>query len=433
VILPSLSKHLLVITSALSLVRCAKISEELDKHTSYTTIVNRGRYYEVRIDKRQARHDGVSDFEIGREYGGKIMDLGLPVEALYDGFIAQTVGIMLDTGAIQDPAQVFEAVELLKPQIPTRYRDEVEGLASRFEGGVTDLPGDGLLSVNELYFLHLFQDIFRTQCSGVSVYGQRAERGQTTTAFLMDLFGRETLGRSYAVTTIVEGDQSLVLVGFLGLVNATVSFNDDGVFVGVPSSDIPGAYDAAGKRTVFFDVRRALEQYSTLEDVAAAMADSRQRYVFGFNLSLADPRGAAVLEVDEHEGRALRTAVSRLNPGVTAWPFGDAVATVNSFVLAGHTDNHTIDPVNFNRWNKIIEQLAVGEPTTSLDRLKQIATFENNDGPDEFLAGSGDIYNQWTLTITIFVPATRHLEMFFAPADGPQPLTPEFESIPVSF
>ncbi len=208
----------LVAVSSLALVQRSEAWERLGEHRSYVTISDRGRYHEVRIDYQQARRHGVSPYEIGREYGRKLVrDLGLPIEALYDGFVAQTVGIMLNTGAIQDPAQVFQAVELLKPQIPSRYRDEVEGLASQFEGarpGVPDFPGDGLLSVNELYFLHLFQDIFRAQCSAVSVYGRRADGGRTATAFLMDLFGREALGRLHAVTTIVDGDRSLAMVGF---------------------------------------------------------------------------------------------------------------------------------------------------------------------------------------------------------------------------
>ncbi len=157
--------------------------------------------------------------------------------------------------------------------------------------------------------------------------------------------------------------------------------NDDGVFVGIPSSDVPTTYDPAGKSTVFFDVRAALERHSTLNGVAAAMMDGRRRYTFGFNLSLADRYGAAVLEVDEHARRALRTAGSPLNPGVTPWPFRDAVASVNSFVLDGNSDNHTIDPVNFARWDTFIEQLTAGGPVTSLGELRQIATFDHGDRP----------------------------------------------------
>ncbi len=419
--------------SCLVLAPCAQTRGQCGERPAYVTIADRGRYHEVRIDYSQARRDGVSPYRIGREYGRKLVELGLPIEPLYDAFVAQTIGVMLDTGAIQDPAQAFQAIELLKPQIPRRYRDEVEGVASQLSGAQSDVPGDGRLSVNELYFLHLFQDIFRAQCSAVSVYGHRADRGRTTTAFLMDLFGREALGTFHAVTTIVDGDRSLAMIGFLGVVNATVSMNDDGVFVGIPSSDVPAPYDATGRSTVFFDVRAALERSSTLAGVAAAMMDGRRHYTFGFNLSLADRHGAAILEMDEHARRAMRTARSPLNPGVTPWPFRDAVASVNSFVLAGNSDNHTGDPVNFARWDSYVEQLADGGPTTSLDALKQIVSFDHGDGPDEFLAGTGDIYNQWTLTITVFVPETRHLEIFFAPAQGPQPLRPEFVRVPLRF
>ncbi len=357
---PSTAVILLIASSSLLLVRCGDLDLHVqDHHRDHdcVTLVTHDRYHEVRIDYEEARHAGLSPYEVGEEYGRKVQDLGLPLASSYDAFLNQSLGVMRDTGVLRDSAEAFRAVELLKQQIPSRYRSEIDGLASQLSDAVTDLPGDGRLSVNELYLLHLFQDVFRTQCSAVSVYGRQARDRRTLTAFVMDLFGREALGRFHAVTTIVDEDRSVALVGFLGLVNAPMALNDDGVFVGVLSSEWPAPYDATGKDTVFFAVREALERESSLEDVANAVLSPDQRYTAGFNLSLADRRGAAVAEVDLNGRRALRNAASPLNPGVAPWPFDEAVASVNSFVLAGNSDNHTRDPINVTRWASLIEQL----------------------------------------------------------------------------
>ena len=399
----------------------------------YVTIVDHGRYFDVRIDYAGARRHRLSPRAIGREYGQKILALGLPIEPMYDAVVSQTISVMLDTGVIDEPEQAFAAVRHIKRQVPARYRAELEGLASVIATAPRNELGDGRLSPGELDFLHLIQDTFRTQCSGVSVYGRRAARRETATAFLMDFFGREVLGHLHAVTTISDGRRSLAMVGFLGILNSTVAVNDDGVFVGVPSSEVAAEYDPAGKRSVFFEVRAALEQHSTLRGVAAAMMKPRKQYAQGFNLSLADRHGAAILELDNLGHRGLRRAGSALNPGVEPWPFRDAVATVNSFVLEGNTDNHTADPVNFGRWNSYIAEIEATGPVTSLEELKRVVSFDGGDGPDDFLAGSGDIYNQWTVTISVFVPAKLRLEVFFAPAEGPMPDDPDFVRVPLRF
>jgi hypothetical protein len=70
----------------------------------------------------------------------------------------------------------------------------------------------------------------------------------------------------------------------------------------------------------------------------------------------------------------------------------------------------------------------------SWEELKGIVSFDNVDGPAEFLAGGGDICNQWTLTITAFRPADRHLDVYFRPrGDVPQADDPDFLTVPLDF
>src|SRR5512138_101917 len=182
---------------------CGDIEVDLGRHRDqYVRMVDRGRYYDVVIDYKGAEDDKVSPREIGREYAQRLLDTGIPAEALLDGFTAGITGMMVDIGMVADPQQAIAEVESMKAQIAPRYREEIEGIASRFGGGANDAPGDGLLSVNELYFLNLVGDLFRTQCSGITVHGKRAAGGTPMTAFLNDFPGGAQLSPLHAVTTI---------------------------------------------------------------------------------------------------------------------------------------------------------------------------------------------------------------------------------------
>ena len=184
----------------------------------------------------------------------------------------------------------------------------------------------------------------------------------------------------------------------------------------------------------YHEVIIGYEQAETLDEVADYLIDLQKTYTFGFVLSLADPNGAGILEIDQEHQRALRGDADLLHPGVVSWQFPGAVAAVNSFLLSGNADNHTGEPVNEERWSSYIEQLAAAGEQVTWDELRQIVTFDHGDGPDEFLAGTGDIYNQWTITITMFRPKGRFLEMFFrVPHETVLPENPDFIRVPINF
>jgi hypothetical protein len=336
----------------------------------------------------------------------------------------------------ETPAQdVLFATEFITPQISPFYRAELAGLASGFNGGEEDNPNDGVVSLRELYFLHLIPDLFRTSCSAISVYGDRSFTGSPLTGYLMDFPAAELLAPLHAVTLIKNGGQSLALLGFLGMFNASSIVNDDGVFMGHLDSRIAAAeFRAYEKRSMLFDIRAAFEQATTLHEVSKYFTDQQKTYTFGFVLSLADPNGAGILEVDQEHQRTLRDHAGQLHPGIAPWRFSGAVAAVNAFLLSANTDNYTREPVNEERWNSYIEQLAHAGDRVTWDELRQIVTFDHGDGPDDFLAGTGDIYNQWTITITMFRPKERVLDMFFrTPHHAILPENPDFIRVPINF
>jgi hypothetical protein len=398
----------------------------------YVTITDKDRYYEVIIEYQQAIQDGLTPYEIGSEYSEQVLKTGVPVEELLNAFVWEVAFIVEDlTGT---PAgDTIKAVELITPQIPQQYREEIEGIASKFGGGSHDNPDDDLLSINELYFANLIPDLFHTGCSAISVYDDRSATGETMTAYLMDFLGGELLSHLHAVTTIRNGEQSIGFVWFLGMLSSSTMFNDNGVFMGhLDSKIVNAAFSAEGKRSMSFDIRSAFEQAVTLQEVAGYLSDPQKSYTFGYVLSLADANGAKILEIDQERSRAFRSHNSSLNPGVVPWEFEDAVIAVNSFVLAGNTDNHTGEPVNEERWNSYIEQLSAAGDTVTWEELKQIVSFDHGDGPGDFLEGTGDIYSQWTITIAVFRPQDFTLDVFFWPKGATEPPEdPDFISVPI--
>lgn len=203
----------------------------------------------------------------------------------------------------------------------------------------------------------------------------------------------------------------------------------------VVSISAGAAYSSSGKRSYIWDLRYALEHGSTVADVGAYMADPSKNYAYNHLILLSDSRTSKVLEnnlsgTGTNIHRALRSDTSSLNPGIT-WGFSNAVATVNSFLLAGNCDNQTGILSNTARWSSIKAQLQLSGDTVSLAELKQIASFDKGSVPQS--QSDGDIYNSSTQQIVIFQPDIVHLEVAFKPKSGILPAAPVFEEIPVSF
>lgn len=401
-------------------------------YAQYIEITDRDRYYEVIIDYEQAVEDGKNAYDIGREYGAKALETQPMTEVYLSTFVSMVANYMQWFGVPFD--QLMDYVELIKPQIHPNYRAEIEGLASNFQGGLADDPGDEKISLNELFFLHLMPDLFLAGCSATSMYGLRSETGETMTASLMDYSGGQLLSMLHAVTTIRNGEHSVGMIGFLGIMNASTMFNDDGVYMGHIDSKVEEAeIIIGGKRSMFFDIRYAFERETSLQGVANYLKDPQKQYTFGFVVSLADVRGAQILEIDQEHARALRKDSSPLNPGVAPWNFDNAVAAVNSFVLEGNSDNHTDDDANSQRWANYIRGLTEAGDSVTWEELKQIVSYDGENNIPES-SELGDIYNDDTVTITVFRPRDFKLEVFFRPRGSVMPQrNPDFIEVPVRF
>ncbi len=400
----------------------------LSAQDSAVSIIDRGNYYEVVLDYST----GVSHYEMGQKLCQQAL-LAVPdFELLIDSYMAEFATIQLIYTTL------LSRVADIKPQIPQDYQDEIDGMASQLSGGSVNTIGDGKLSKDELYIVQLFPDIARmTQCSGVSVYGARSASGTTMTARILDWNdgADHQLAQIQSVTTIKNGSKSVCLIGYLGLAGVLTGFNDDGIFAGILDSPSGASYSSTGKHSYVLDLRYALENNTALTDVAGYLTDPSREYTYNHLILLSDKQTSKVIEnnisgTGTNIRRALRDEASSLTEGIT-WGFTNAMATVNSFLLSGNFDNHTGKSVNTQRWASIKTQLQLCGDTVSLNELKQIASFDNGDGPHA--QSQGDIYNIGTQQIVLFQPDIFHLETAFKPKSGILPTDPVFEVIPVSF
>ncbi len=391
------------------------------------SLTDKGNYFYATLDFSGK----LSHREMGRRYAEAIKKAVPDFEALVDSLLVETT--------INDDIYryIIMAVNDIKPQIPEEYREEIEGMAAAFSGGDKGVRGDNKLSLEELYIFNLTPDVSRpTQCSAVSVFGSRSETKKTITARNLDWYSGSSnqLGKIQAVITIENKNSKICSIGYLGYMGIITGFNDSKVFAAIIDSSSGAPYNSSGKRSYPFDLRYALENKTTLEQVGEFMRDGKKNYAFNHLIYLSDPDKSKVLEnnisgTGANMRRELRDSKSALNKGVT-WDISDATGCVNSFLLAGNHDNHTLNLYNTARWDKMKETLlSKGEKVTA-DELKEVITFDNNNGPGAM--DTGDIYNDATQQSIIFQPDTFSLEIFFRPKDTlKMPADPVFEKVSV--
>lgn len=405
------------------------VQGEASYHGKGVTITNKGNYFDVVLDYTT----GLTPKEMGEDYARGILTVVPDFEAIVDSYIAETV-------TNYDYNFVFHRTNDIKPQIQEQYYEEIVGLASVFTGGNESKRKDNKVSEDELLMYNLFTDVVRpSQCSYISVYADRSETGKTLTARNLDWFGgsENQLPQIQAVITIKYPDKQICSIGYMGYVGIITGFNDSKVFAGILDSGTGAPYSTEVRRSYVMDLRYGLENTESMEDLANYMADPYKLYTYNHVIGLSDPNSSIILENNfSGQGangmrvkRAIRYEDSQLNREVE-WGIDNAIASVNSFVLYGNHDNHTVNDYNTRRWKNIRNELTTKGPVITKEELREICSF--NDGSPGVFSESGDVYNRMTLQMVLFEPDTLSLEVYFRPkGERVNPDHPVFEKIPV--
>ena len=401
-----------------------KESKPTDRvHEGNVSIQKEQGYYKVTIDMSQ----NYSRRQTGENYGKAIKMIKPDFEQIIDSYINEiTREINFDA--------FLKRIDDIKGNIPKEFVEEIKGLASVFSG-VKNAPGDSKLTEDEVYFLSLISDVIRkTQCSAVSVFGDMSSTKKTITGRNLDWYigSEKQLAKIHSVTIINDKDKSVCLIGALGYLGCVTGFNENKVFAAMLDSPSGYPYSSVNKYSYAFEMRYALENMTSKEEIANHMMNSDKDYAYNHLFFLSDENNSIVLENNfSGEGtdmkRALRNFDSELNESVS-WGIDNAIGAVNSFLLKGNHDNHTEYAGNFERWknlkNQVIEKSKDG---ITYDEIKDIISFDNGDGPNG--AQDGDLYLSGNVQMIIFQPNTYKLEIAFAPSDGNLPTDPVFKLI----
>ena len=397
------------------------------------SVTNKGNYYEIVLNY----NEGFSPFEVGQEYGRKVLVTVPGYESALDSYLAE---LAEKTDFLY---QLFlSRAEEIRKNLDATYLEELEGFADNL---ITENKlGDGRLSVDEFFLLNLVPDVARaTACNALAVWGNRSVTGKTQLVRNLEWFSgsQEQLSRVNAVTVVKNGTRSYAMVGYVGMLGMLTGFNSRGVFAAVLDSQTGSEYSYTGCRSYTFDLRRAVENAAALGDVADDMRNPQRSYTVNHLIFLADGREARVLENNfrgpgTNVSRRVRTVGSETNPGFNpgiAWGIDESIAAVNSFILLGNTDNHTPFPTNAMRWSSMATQLRLAGELVTGTELKAVASYSSTGKPGN--RDQGDLYSTHTAQLLYFCPETLELEAFFRKPSvaAPLPDKPTFQAVPVKF
>lgn len=358
--------------------------------------------------------------KIGAEIGqalGRLWQRQIPdIAARIDHYLASCIS------QYAFDREVESRLQTILPAIAQAYRDEVEGLASILVQTERTKLGDGLLSMQELWYFQLIPDLGRQQrSSGFSVFGQSSAAGGPIVGRNLDWTTTADLRSLHAITVYRYAKRSVVNIGFAGFLGVVTGFNSDGLFVahldapmGLPDPDLgPGVHSAV------FDIRQALETGRTISDAATALSPVRTPY--SHNVLLADTRDVQVLEHPQSKPGRLRTASSPLRHDIS-WDRPEQIAAVNFFALRGYWN----EPLQAIKWRRF-QELAVfsAQHPAQISDVMSIM-LDTADEP------SYRIFNSGTIHSLIFTSADRTLYLYTAPVSGQHPARPVMEQIKLS-
>ena len=353
-------------------------------------------YYEVVME-----YGDDTDYDIGVLYG----------EALTSQFPTLEAGYAATFSSMTDYPLLMARIQQIKNQIPDEYRDLIEGLSSRFNGGSNNNKDDDVLSVDEVFYFSLITTVNRTtQCSVIAVYDSYSHTSKPIIGRLMD-WSAQSLA---TVFYIRNGSKKIMNIGGTLLDLSTLTgLNQYGIFVAVLDAGTGAAFPDLSSEPYHaytFDLRYALENFSTISDIADHL--TQNKYTFNHIIVIGDNNTVKVLENDLTGARALRDSASVLQDGVT-WDHSNSVAAVNAFLLKNNYDNFTGNPFNTYRWQTIDDELdfytTSGIPI-AVEDMKSITTFY---GTDIYSLDDGVIMNPLTQQIFIYDAHKSSLQGFF--------------------
>jgi hypothetical protein len=347
---------LLILGAAIMLPGCHK--SDNSGRNGAVSIKKMENYYNVTLDYSRTSHR-----EMGRQFAIAIRQAMPDYEATIDFLLAMHM-VLLENA--QNPLTfitVKERAKIMYENLNNDYKDEIAGMLDVFNYDVDKLV-DGRLSKNEFLIYQMFSEVMRpSSCSASAATGIASATGNTVVGRNWDWLSmaRYGIAHLHAMTTYKNGGKTMTNLGPLGQLNGLTLFNQHHLFGAVINATTGAPYptDLANRRSLFFDLRYAFENFSTVDQISDFMKDPKNLYLYNHSILIADRETAGVVENQVNNksdgatgNRSFRTATSPLNPRLTqgqTWGIPGIFAAVNDFRLPNNSWDST-NLENTTRW-----------------------------------------------------------------------------------
>lgn len=339
----------------------------------------RDSYYDVTLD-----YENGSYYDVGAAYAEAIKLAYDGYAELFEGYIFEDIKAAFND-LNDDYTGIENRAEKFRSALDKDYADELRGFADTISGNSQGIREDGIFSKEEAVLTQFIPDVLRrTACSAISADGSVTSTGERLTCRLLEwqLGSDNQLCSAHAVVHMKNGEKSFVSVSNLGFLTILTAVNNDGVMLGeldVGSGSMV-EYSCENKTSYTYEIRYALENFTTAREAAEYLTANAHRYPYCVNVLATDKDNAVIAElaVDAEDGTPLiRDSSTPLHDGIR-WGSSDYICAVNSFAAKGNSDKLNYYPNNIIRWNRYNE-LFCGEKSLSPERMRQLMTSERTD------------------------------------------------------
>ena len=380
-------------------------------------------YYDVTIE--YAHH---TPAEAGRAYAEAVLTVIPDFHAIVEPYIYEN--IVMAFPALEDNYEpVAERVAALAESIRPAQREELYSYAETISGGKHGFAPDGRITYEEALTFNLVPEALRgTACSALTMWGSKTETGDMLASRFLDwnLGSDYQLCKMQAVIHAENGERSFTGISFLGFVSVISAVNNDGVFAAIldsASGNVPYSYQ--DKKCYTYELRYALEEFSSAREVGQYMVDNSKDFTFCHHIYLADGKETFCAEdavgALQESGKGYSVLRDSNTPLLESlhWEHPDSLCVVNSFASRGNVDGFSGSSNNYVRFYKYREWLAaeekfsVGEYKTAITREKV------RQGEHDGEAVVDNVRNRGTSQIILVDYHTGRIQVAFTPESGP--------------
>jgi hypothetical protein len=382
------------------------------------------RYYDITLD-----YERFSSSEVGKAYADTVLKAIPDYHEIVEPYLYENI-VGGFPAIIDDYEPVWERISYFIDTPGTmrdEYKEELIAFAEEISGGVHGYKEDGHLSYEEALTLNFIPEAVRgTACSALSLWGSKTETGDPMTLRLLEwhLGTDHQMCRLHAVIHADKGARSFTGISFVGFQNIVSAINDDGVFAALLDVGCGEAYEYKGRKAYTYDMRWALEEFTTAKEIGTYMVKNSADYTWSNQFIITDKDSSYVAEDAVFQQQEKGNATSVLRDCETpilnnlSWDSPDSLCVVNSYTTQGNQETMYVNhnAVRFAKYNEWV----ASEDAFSIEELKAMISQEKvQQGQKKGEAYVENVRQMYTSQMIIVDYHTGNIQVSFTPATGP--------------